>query len=192
MPKRFYARLRSPIGLIIAAYAAMVLIWGTTWLGIKIALTGLSPIAGSGVRFVIAALLMYGVASLLGVQRRRSAPLHLIVVLAGAMFGMPYALTYLAETHLASGIVAVLFGTVPFFTFALAFAFLKERPGPLVVAGAVAAFAGVALISLNAGSGAGPAYIAATLLPPSYRPGPTSILSGSRTLNRSPSFPRRC
>jgi drug/metabolite transporter (DMT)-like permease len=164
MPQRFYAHLRSPIGLIVVAYAAMVSIWGTTWLGIKVALTGVTPIAGSGVRFILAGLLMYAVASLMRVRvRSHDAPMHLILVLAAAMFGIPYALTYFAETHLSSGIVAVLFGTQPFFTFALAYIFLRERPGPLAIAGAGIAFAGVWLISINGDAGGALVFIIATL-----------------------------
>jgi drug/metabolite transporter (DMT)-like permease len=163
MPQRLYAHMRSPIGLVITAYAAMVSIWGTTWLAIKVALGGVTPIAGAGVRFILAAALMYGVAALLRVDRRKGAPLHLIVVLAAAMFGIPYALTYFAETHLASGLVAVLFGTVPFFTFALAFVFLRERSGPLVIAGAAIAFSGVALISLSGNVRGDSIFIVATL-----------------------------
>jgi drug/metabolite transporter (DMT)-like permease len=39
---------------VVAAYAVMCVIWGTTWLAIKLALTGLSPLSGVGVRFLIA------------------------------------------------------------------------------------------------------------------------------------------
>lgn len=163
MPQRLYAHMRSPIGLIVAAYAAMTLIWSTTWLAIKVALTSVTPVAGSGVRFIAAGVLMYGVARLLRVDRKAHAPVHLIVMLAVAMFGLPYALTYFAETHLASGIVAVLYGTQPFFTFALAFMLLRERPGPLALTGAIAAFAGVAIISLGGDVRAGAVFIAATL-----------------------------
>jgi drug/metabolite transporter (DMT)-like permease len=165
MPQKLVAFSRSPIGLIVAAYAAMVLIWGTTWLAIKFALIGLPPVAGAGFRFLIAGVVMYGVALLMRVDLRRAVPpLHLVVVLALTLFGVNYALTYYAETHLASGLVAVLFGTQPFFTFGLAFLLLRERTGPFVIAGAICALAGVALISLGDSLAADWRYVAAALL----------------------------
>ena len=117
----------SPIA-VFAAYAATVLIWGTTWLGIKVSLASIPPIAGSGFRFIVAGLLLYAVAAALKVDfRRKAPPAHLVLVLALTMFGINYALTYLAETHLASGLVAVLFGTLPFFVFGFAHFMVGER-----------------------------------------------------------------
>jgi drug/metabolite transporter (DMT)-like permease len=165
MPQKLAAFSRSPIGLIVAAYLGMVLIWGTTWLAIKFSLLGLPPFAGAGVRFLLAGALMYAVALAMRVDlRRERPPLHLVVVLALTLFGVNYGLTYYAETHLSSGIVAVVFGTQPFFTFALAFFLLHERIGPLAIAGALLAFAGVALISLGTSAVADVRYLVATLL----------------------------
>ena len=131
------------------AYAACVAIWGTTWLAIKFSLRGLPPLAGAGTRFILAGLVLYALGAAMRVDYRRNAPpLHLVAVLAITMFGINYALTYVAETHLASGLVAVLFGTMPFFIFAFAHAMIGERAARATVAGAAVAFAGVALISL--------------------------------------------
>ncbi len=137
----------SPVA-VVAAYAATVLIWGTTWLGIKVSLTAIPPIAGSGFRFILAGTVLYAVAAALRVDfRRKAPPLHLVLVLAVTMFGINYALTYLAETHLASGLVAVLFGTLPFFVFGFAHFMVGERATRATIAGALLALAGVAVIS---------------------------------------------
>jgi len=66
------------------------------------------------------------------------------------LFGLNYVLTYTSETRLDSGLAAVLFGTLPFFAFGFAHALLGERVTPRVLSGSVAAFAGVAVISLTA------------------------------------------
>ncbi len=147
-----------------AAYAAVVLIWGTTWFAIKIALGGFPTVYGAGVRFVAAALVLYAAAAAMRVELpRRAPPLHLVLVLALTMFGLNYALTYLAETHLASGLVAVLFGTLPFFVFGFARVMVGERAGPLTVAGAFVAFAGVATISLGGNVRGDTPYVVAVL-----------------------------
>jgi drug/metabolite transporter (DMT)-like permease len=160
-----WARFSAPGASIIAAYAAMVLIWGTTWLGIKLSLGGLPPLTGAGARFVIAGAAFYLIALALKTNLRKAAPpAHLVIVLALTMFGVTYALTYLAETHLSSGLVAVLFGTMPFFVYAFAHVLLGERATPRMLFGALLALAGVAAISLSGNVRASLAYIAAALL----------------------------
>jgi drug/metabolite transporter (DMT)-like permease len=161
-----WARFFAP-GLlsIIVAYAAMSLIWGTTWLGIKFALTGFPPVTGSGIRFLIAGAVLYAIAFATRVDLRRHAPpLHLVLVLALTMFGINYALTYIAETHLASGLVAVLFGTMPFFIYALAHVMVNERITRRTIAGALLAFGGVAAISLTGDIRGGLPFVLAALV----------------------------
>ncbi len=135
------------------AYALMCAIWGTTWLAIKVALTGFPPLGGAGVRFIIAGLALYAVAPFLARPGSPKPPLNLVLVLAAALFGFNYALTYFSETHLASGLVAVIFGTMPFFVFGLGALMLRERVGLLTIAGAVLALLGVIAISLTTTGG---------------------------------------
>lgn len=136
---------------VVAAYAVMCAIWGTTWLGIKISLRYVPPVSGAGLRFVIAGLLMYAVAVMSGKIRPVSQlPWKLIAVLACFLFGLNYILTYIAETHLGSGLTAVLFGVLPFFMFGFGHHMIRERTTPRIWIGGLVAFAGVAAISLSA------------------------------------------
>jgi drug/metabolite transporter (DMT)-like permease len=146
---------------VVAAYAAMCAIWGTTWIAIKIALTGFAPLGGAGARFIVAGLFLYAARAF--APRSGNPPQwRLILVLALTMFGGNYVLTYYAETRISSGLTAVLFGTMPFFIAGLGFAMLGERISSRSLAGALLALAGVAAISLSGEGGAWPA-IAATL-----------------------------
>ena len=148
-----------------AAYAACVLIWGTTWLAIKVSLLGMPAVFGAGVRFIVAGALLYALALALRIDLRRNVPpWHLVAVLAITMFGLSYALTYVAETRLASGLVAVLFGTTPFFIFGFARAMLGERADRNTLAGAVLALGGVCLISLVGDVRADLVYVLAALV----------------------------
>jgi drug/metabolite transporter (DMT)-like permease len=109
------------------------------------------PIAGAGSRFIIAGLAMYAFAAM----QRKFVPLHampwkLVLVLAAFLFGLNYILTYIAETHVSSGITAVLFGVLPFFMFGLGHHLIGERTTIRTWLGAILAFAGVAAISLAA------------------------------------------
>ncbi len=72
-------------------------------------------------------------------------------------------LTYYSETGLASGLVAVLFGTLPFFVFGLSAVLERERFGPLAVVGAGLALAGVATISLGSDTRGSVPYVLAAL-----------------------------
>jgi drug/metabolite transporter (DMT)-like permease len=129
----------------------MCAIWGTTWFGIKVSLQYIPPIAGAGLRFVVAGLAMYALA--MAARRTvpfRGMPWKLIFVLAAFLFGLNYILTYTAETHVSSGLTAVLFGVLPFFMFGMGHYLIGERTTAITWVGAVLAFAGVAVISLQA------------------------------------------
>ncbi len=119
---------------------------------------------GAGIRFILAGLFLYALAAIARVKFRHAAPpIHLVLVLAVTMFGLNYALTYLAETHLASGLVAVVFGTMPFFIFGFAHVMVGERAGRNTIIGALLALGGVATISLVGDVRADLLYVLATL-----------------------------
>lgn len=132
----------------------MCAIWGTTWLAIKVALTGLPPVSGSGIRFVVAGAFLYALARVVPGRSGGRPPWPAIAVLAFTMFGANYGLTYYAETLLPSGLVAVLFGTMPFFIFGFAAVLLHERIGAQTLAGTLVAFAGVGAIFFTGEGGA--------------------------------------
>jgi drug/metabolite transporter (DMT)-like permease len=146
------------------AYAIMCLIWGTTWLVIKIGLHSIGPLTSVGLRFIIAGMLLYIIAAL----RRELCPLRdlpwkLICTLALFTFAIDYGLIYVAETRLDSGLVAVLFGTLPFFSFGFASVMIGERTTPRTLLGAGVAFVGVAIISLSGAAHGSPLFALATI-----------------------------
>ncbi|MEO7038979.1 MAG: EamA family transporter [Candidatus Elarobacter sp.] len=147
----------------VLAYAAMCGIWGTTWLAIKVGLQGLPPITGAGVRFVVAGVFLAVLRHAIPGERGTKAPWPTIAILAATLFGGNYALTYYAETGLASGLVAVLFGTLPFWVFAIDAVLLGERVSLTVLLGAVLALAGVTAISIGSDLHASLPFVFATL-----------------------------
>ncbi|HET9031015.1 MAG TPA: EamA family transporter [Candidatus Aquilonibacter sp.] len=142
----------------------MCLIWGTTWLAIKIGLHGLQPITGVGFRFVLAGLLLYGVAAASGRLRPlRELPWRVILVYSTMLFGIDYVLTYTAETRLDSGLVAVLFSTLPFFNFAFGRFMIGEHATPRVWLGATIACVGIAVMCLSGQVRGSPLYALAAI-----------------------------
>lgn len=91
-------------------YALTVLIWGSTWIGIKYQLGTVDPMASVGHRFALAALMILLILAL----RRNSLRLplrdHPFLLLQGlCLFCGNYYLIYLSELTLTSGLVAVVF-----------------------------------------------------------------------------------
>ena len=94
-------------------YAAAALIWGSTWLGIKLQLTQVPPILSVGYRFCLAALILAVYCILRNKRLKFSRRDHLFMVIQGfSLFGLSYCMSYLATSYLTSGLVAVVFSTI--------------------------------------------------------------------------------
>jgi drug/metabolite transporter (DMT)-like permease len=94
-------------------YTAAALIWGSTWLGIKLQLTQVPPILSVGYRFCLAALILAVYCILRNKQLSFSRRDHLFMAIQGfSLFGLSYCMSYLATSYLTSGLVAVVFSTI--------------------------------------------------------------------------------
>jgi drug/metabolite transporter (DMT)-like permease len=125
------------------------LIWGTTWLVIKFQLGVVAPEVSVAWRFAIAGALLLGWCAVRGVPLRTGPRQHASYVLLGVLqFGANYVLVYLAEQHLTSGLVSVLFAVLVFWNLLGARLLFGTPPPGAVVAGAVLGFTGVALVFL--------------------------------------------
>lgn len=129
-----------------AAFVACCLIWGSTFLAIRIGNQALPPEWAATLRLSLAAPLL----ALIVVVRRDPWPRgHTLrgAILFGAFnFGFNLAFLYWGERVVPSGIAAVLYATVPLSTAILAAAFGIERLNPQKLAAALVAVAGVATI----------------------------------------------
>jgi drug/metabolite transporter (DMT)-like permease len=122
----------------------MCTIWGTTWLAIKVSLRYIPPLTGVGLRFLIAGALILLITRLLKRSYDwRRVPWNVVLVLAVFLFGLNYVLAYSAETRLDSGLVAVLFGTTPFFVFVFGGILIGEKAPARTWAGAALAVSGI-------------------------------------------------
>lgn len=109
--------------------ALLCLVWGSTWVVIKLGLeAGLPPITGGALRFTIAALAMVGVVTLLARRESGGRPSVWLSLSVGAgQFGINYAIVYWAETRLSSGLVCVLWATYPLFLAGFAHRMLEDE-----------------------------------------------------------------
>jgi drug/metabolite transporter (DMT)-like permease len=112
-----------------AAYVLLCFLWSTTWIGIKVGLHGAPPLIGAGLRFLLAASCLGSVWLARGGSLRVPRVHRRFVALtAVCTFGVPYALVYLGETEVTSGLAAVLFSTMPLYAALLARRFLPGEP----------------------------------------------------------------
>jgi drug/metabolite transporter (DMT)-like permease len=156
--------LRGPVLL---ALAAVYVIWGSTYLAIRIALDTLPPLLMAGARFVVAGALLLGWARLRG-----AAPLTPRAWRASAVIGFLFMLianggVVLAERSVPSGLTSVVAATMP--GWAVLFAIRMALPTRRQVAGLVLGFAGVAALSFGGELGGNPIdLIALFAAPPAW------------------------
>ncbi|RMF46103.1 MAG: EamA family transporter [Deltaproteobacteria bacterium] len=128
-------------------FAATVLIWGSTWLAITFQLGSVDPMLSVGYRFLLAALLLFAWCRLSGHRLRFTRGEHGFILLQGlALFSCNYLLFYLAEQHLASGLVAVIFSTIVFMNVFNGALLLGAPVEPRVLVGALLGVAGLGLV----------------------------------------------
>lgn len=149
MPERLRVAARSPGGLVAVSMAAVYLIWGSTYLGIKLGLEGLPPFILGAVRFAAAGGLLLAWGGWRGAFRgaRPTARQWAVAALSGGLMlvGGNGAVTW-AEQHIASGLAALLVATVPLWMALLERVRFARRLGPVAVAGLVLGFVGVGLL----------------------------------------------
>lgn len=126
----------------------LALVWGSSFLFIKIGLQGLSPAQIVLARLALGALVLAGVLLATGQRypRKPSVWGHLV---GAAFFGnvLPYFSFAWAEQYVASNVAGVLNASTPLFTFVLALAAGSDRrASPARAAGLIVGFAGVLVI----------------------------------------------
>ncbi len=131
----------------LSLYTVTVLIWGSTWLGIKFQLGAVDPMVSVIYRFCLASVLLGVWCWLRGLTMRFTVRDHLFMALQGAcLFAVNYWLFYLAEEHLTSGIVAVMFSTIVFWNILNGRIFLKTPVRVNVICGAGLGIVGIGLV----------------------------------------------
>jgi drug/metabolite transporter (DMT)-like permease len=153
---------------VLAAFAAVYLIWGSTYLAMKYAIASIPPFLMTGVRFAVAGALLYGwarardAARPTGANWRTAAFSGALLVLGGT------ALVAWAEQWVPSGIAALLVGTVPLWIVLVQWLGPGgRRPPSRTMAGVVLGFAGFAVLvgpDLTRPGGLGGALPAGVLL----------------------------
>ncbi|HLA96619.1 MAG TPA: EamA family transporter, partial [Pyrinomonadaceae bacterium] len=134
--------------VLIGAFAAVYIFWGSTYLAIKYAMDTLPPFLMAGSRFLVAGSILYLVARF-SADYERPKPVHWrtsfvvgTLLLLGGNGGV-----VIATLYIPSSLTALLVATEPFFIIILSWLWLKGgRPGWKASLGLLIGFAGVWLL----------------------------------------------
>ncbi|MEJ2555584.1 MAG: drug/metabolite exporter YedA [Anaerolineae bacterium] len=132
---------------IVVAFAAIYLIWGSTYLGIRFAIETVPPLLMAGTRFVVAGTMLYSWTRLRGAPRPTRLHWGAASVVGGLMLLGGNGGVSWAEQRVFSGLAALLIATVPLWIALLDWRRRGGlRPSGRGAVGLVFGFAGVALL----------------------------------------------
>jgi drug/metabolite transporter (DMT)-like permease len=141
---------RSQRLLQVLAFAAVYLIWGSTYLAIRVAVATLPPFLMAGVRFLSAGLVLYGVLRLRGVRAPSLAEWRHAAVAGVLMLSLGNGLVSWAEQSVASNQAALLIAGVPLYVALLEWWMPNgRRPARLLLVGIGLGFAGMLLLVMQ-------------------------------------------
>ncbi|MGH2734748.1 MAG: EamA family transporter, partial [Actinomycetota bacterium] len=143
----------APAWLVWTALWVVYLMWGSTYLAIRILVETIPPLLGAGVRFIAAGLIMHAV---LFVRRGpRGASLSLKELGAATLVGALLllggnGLVTVAEQEVPSGLAALIVASVPLWVVLLRAVF-RDRVGRPTLLATLVGFVGVAILVLPGG-----------------------------------------
>ena len=154
------AALLSPRVLVPLALLGVYLIWGSTYLAIRIALEGFPPFLMAAIRFPIAGGLMFAFLRWRGVPSPTPRQWLNCLITGTLLLGMGNGLVCYAEQTVASGIAAVAVASVALFIAIFAGLF-GQWPSRLEWAGLIIGFVGVVVLNFGGDLRASPVGAAA-------------------------------
>lgn len=140
-------------GLIIAAFAALYLVWGSTYTAILIGLESFPPLMLAGIRFLIAGIILYILFRSKGEKTPSLASIGQISVGGFLMLVIGTGTVAWVEQYIASGLAAIIVASTP-----LWFVLLDKREwhsnfnNRWVLMGLITGFAGVLMLFADGGS----------------------------------------
>ena len=136
---------------IIIGYIFICLIWGSTWVAIRLGLDSLTPFISAGTRFLLAASIIF----IILIIRGTSIPIDpksikLYLFMGFLSFLIPFWLVYWAEQFIPSSLASVLFGVFPFSVFIFSYFMLDSGAADKYkFASVILGFVGIGIIFLD-------------------------------------------
>jgi drug/metabolite transporter (DMT)-like permease len=141
---------KASVAAVWTALVIVYIVWGSTYLGIRVVVETMPPLVTMGVRFVLAAALLgalvaarHGV-GILRVTRRQAGAAGVLGILLLVCGNGGVAV---AEQTVPSGLAALLVAAMPLWLVAIR-TLARDRPRPVSLAGTLLGFAGIVLLTL--------------------------------------------
>src|ERR1700677_1101261 len=134
------------------AYAAIYLLWGASFLGIREVVAVVPPFFAAGFRFLCAGAILYAYSCARGMPQPNRRQLRNTAIMGLVMFAVDYGCLFWAEKEVPSGLAAVIAATIPVWVLLAEWLVdSAQRPTAKSLAGIVLGIAGVVLLMLPAG-----------------------------------------
>jgi putative membrane protein PagO len=131
----------------LAGYFSLCLIWGTTWLGIRVVVRDVPPFEALALRLLAAGVLLLALAF---AQKRRWPTVgdewNAILILTVTIIAVPYALLFWAEQYVTSSMSAILFSASPLAASLITPAMMHRKVPRRAVLAMVIAFGGILVV----------------------------------------------
>ncbi len=132
---------------IILAFAALYLIWGSTYLGILFAIQSIPPLLMAGTRFLLAGIILYAASRISGAPASPRADWRTALIVGACLLLGGNGGVTLAEQYVPSGLAALLVATVPIYIALLSWLFgMSKPPSAITWAGLAGGFVGVGVL----------------------------------------------
>src|SRR5437764_4641133 len=133
--------------LVIIAFAALYIIWGSTYLGIRFAIDTIPPFLMAGGRFLLAGMIMYGIAWSQGIGKSSWANWRTSLIIGACLLLGGNGGVTISEQYIDTGLAALIVAIVPIYIVILGWAMgMTPKPAPIIWMGLVGGFAGVGIL----------------------------------------------
>ena len=130
--------------VVIIAFAALYLIWGSTYLGIRFSIETIPPFLMAGARFVLAGMIMYAVAWSQGIGESNWRNWRTSLIIGACLLLGGNGGVTISEKYIDSGLAALIVAIVPIYIVLLGWLTgMAPRPTPVMWMGLAGGFLGV-------------------------------------------------
>jgi drug/metabolite transporter (DMT)-like permease len=133
--------------LVIIAFAALYVVWGSTYLGIRFAIETIPPFLMAGARFVLAGVIMYAIAWSQGIGKSSWANWRTSLIIGACLLLAGNGGVTISEKYIDSGLAALIVAIVPIYIVLLGWITgIAPRPTPMMWMGLAGGFFGVGIL----------------------------------------------
>ena len=128
------------------AWIAICIIWGTTYLAIRIGVEALPPMLFAGIRWIIAGIILLLIQKGLGNKLPAKTEILPLAIVGISLLGIANGFVVVAEQWIPSGLTALLMTTMPFWMVGFESLLSKGQISLKIIAGLILGMIGVLLI----------------------------------------------